>query len=403
MSAVEALCHALESAILELCAAIERGGRDSGGVYVDRMRLLRMLIALPLTCRALRDEAGQHEAYGPILFYERVHLGLVDKNYFLDGVPLSVTLFAGDTTIVLPDEQLRKLRRGGIVSDRFTTIEKLESATPERRDELVRAHSPVDLAASVPGVVRVFIARCRAVCKGVRRVKGEGMFSHCTNANCRRLFYVGNAAECWSTVDAVQSSASDSEEESSSVEYWNSAACDSGINVPTVRRFCCAACQREFGIHLARVMPGTGLDFDADNAAVKSGRARVGEALKLALKRNALASRQLRLLRSAKRARLAVSDAELAVLAERHTAALNVDLGVLYAASIVAESSVLSKGKLLPGAGIYWRDDPAFYSRALSVVREIYFKHRRKEGIINSLITVPRFLQIVGERAARMF
>ena len=91
------------------------------------------------------------------------------------------------------------------------------------------------------------------------------------------------------------------------------------------------------------------------------------------------------------------------MLAERHTAALNVDLGVLYAASIVAESSVLSRGKLLPGSQVYWRNDPSYYSRALGVVRGIYFKHRRKEGVVNSLLTTPRFLQIVGQKAARMF
>jgi hypothetical protein len=400
MSAEEPLCRVLENSIHELCAAVERGGRSSDAEQRDRVLLLRILISLPLTCRALRDEAGQHESHAPLLFYERVRLGLVNKSYFLDGVPSSVTLFAGETSITLPDEQLRKLRLKSMVADKFTTIMKLENCTPARRAELVREHSPADLAASVPGAVRVFIARCRAVCKGVRRVRDASMFAQCGNANCGRLFYVGAATECWANAD-VALALSDSEE-SSSVEYWNSAACDPGVHVPTVRRFCCSACEREFGVHLARAMPGVGLQFDADNAAVKSGRARVGEALKLALKRNEKASRQLRLLRSAKRARLAVSDAELAVLAERHTAALNVDLGVLYAASVVAESSVLSRGKLLPGSRIYWRDDPSYYSRALSVVREIYFKHRRKEGVVHSLLTVPRFLQLVGDKAAKM-
>ncbi len=364
--------------------------------------MLRIVHALPLACRALRDEAGQHEAYAPLLFYERVRSGWANHNYFLDGVPLGVTLFAGETSITLPDEQLRKLRLKSIAADKYTTIMKLENCTPARRAELVQSHSPADLAASVPGVVRVFVARCRAVCRGVRRVKERAMFSQCGNANCERLFYVGGATECWANADVVHA-VSDSEEEFSSAEYWNSAACDSWVRVPTVRRFCCSACESEFGSHLVRVLPGIGLEFDADNAAVKSGRARVGEALKLVLKRNEKASRQLRLLRSAKRTRLAVSSAELAALAERHTAALNVDLGVLYAASIVAESSVLSAKKLLPGARIYWRDSPTFYSRALSVVRGIYFKHRRKEGIVHSLLTVPRFLQLVGNKAVTMF
>ena len=403
MSADAPLCRVLENAILELCAAVERGGRNTNEQQRDRVRMMRIVNVMPLLCRALRDEAAQHEAYAPVLFYERVRLGWAGKNYFLEGVPFGVMLFAGETSITLLDDQLRKLRLKSIVADKFATSMKLENAAPTRIDELVREHSPVDYSACVPGVVRVFVARCRAICKGVRHVKEEAMFAHCSNANCLRLFYVGGTTECWANAGVVHA-ASDSEDEgSSSVEYWNAAACDSGVRSPSVRRFCCSSCEQEYDAHLKRVMPGMGLEFDADNAALKSGRARVSESLKLVLKRNALASRQLRLLRSTKRVKLAVADNELAVLAERHVAALNVDLGVLYAASLVAESIVLSQRKLLPGSRICWRGDPVFYSRALNIVRCIYFKNRRKEGIVSSLNTLPRFLQIVGEAAGRMF
>lgn len=402
MTGQQPLCRVLENAIFEMCAGVERGAENTDSQKEDRARMLLLCAVLPLTCRELRDEASQHEALLPTLFYERVRHGWSTKNYFLDGLPSSVTLFAGDTSIVLPDEQLRKMRLKSIVLDKRTTIMKIENATPARRAELTRDYSPADLHRSVPGCVRVFIARCRSICKGVRRVRNESVFSHCSNVNCARLFYVGEESECWTNADSVRD-VSDSEEESSSSEYWSCAACDPGVHVPSVRRFCCSACEREFGAHLARVMPGIGIEFDADNNAVKVGRARVAEALKLSLKRNEKMSRQLRLLRSAKRARLAVSDAELAVLVERHVAALNVDLGVLYAASIVAESSVLANKKLLPGSQIYWRDNPACYSKAIRAVREIYFKHRRREGIVSCLLVLPRFLQLVADSAAKVF
>lgn len=400
-NATDALCHLLGHAVIDLCDAIDNENKSPAHEQ-RRKWAFAIVSSLPVVCRALRDEAGQHAATPYILFYERVRQGHLNRSYFLEGVPQSVLLFAGVTTIALPDEQLLKLRLRDIVADRLATLQKLESASAARRAQLVREHSPQDVPDAVPGIARVFVARCRSVCRGVRRVKGNALFTNCSNANCRRLFYIGNPSEIWSNV-APKACLSDSDDELDSTSYWTSAACDDAAAVYTVRRFCSSTCESEFQAHLKRIMPGAHLEFDVDDRARKNGRARVAEAFKLALKRNEIASRHLRCMRARRRTSLAVDDDELATLVERHIAALNVDIGVLYAARIVNECSVLSRNKLLPGSWPGWRSDRKCYARVLSAVRVIYAKYRRREGVVHSLLTMPRFLQVVQARAASMF
>ncbi len=396
--ALEPLCRVLEFCIIELCDEIDTANSD----YRKRVRLLRLINSMPLVCTALRDEAARHDAYEFLLFYERVRCGWSSREFFLDGVPLGVSLFGGETNIVLEDEKLRKVQFRHIVADRYGIAMKIESSCTRRRGELVAAHRPADLPAAVPGAVAIFVARCRAMARGVRRAREATAFANCANANCCRFFYIGREREHGPQC-ALESESGSEDDCCDSLEYWQQASGQLGEDASAPRRFCCRACRDEHAAHLRVVFPGHGLDFDADDAAKKTGRARVAEALKLALKRNEIASRQLRAQATQTCARSAVAADERRGLVERHVRALNVDVGVLYAASVVAESKALSRGKLLPGAALYWRHDRMFYAKALAAVGSVYDKNARKEGVVHSLLTVPRFLQLVESRASRLF
>ena len=82
---------------------------------------------------------------------------------------------------------------------------------------------------------------------------------------------------------------------------------------------------------------------------------------------------------------------------------LNIDLGVLYAASVVAESQSLSAGKVLPGASRGWRSRPRFYAAAVRRVAELYDKHHRGDAIISNVLGHWPFLVKVRERASTIF
>jgi len=77
-------------------------------------------------------------------------------------------------------------------------------------------------------------------------------------------------------------------------------------------------------------------------------------------------------------------------------------LGILYAASVVAESSTISRNLALPGYEAEWRTDQAFYSKAIDAVLKIY--SRNKNGsIVSNMLTSPKFMENIRSKAASLF
>lgn len=398
----EALCSVIEFATAQICDMIEHGEVEHP-TFRLRRAFVRILNVLPMTCWSFHRIAHQHAAFEYVLFYERIHLGFSSPHYFLDGLPQSVQLFSGSTHMAqkLVDSQLAKLKYKDIIGDRLSTMSKLErmKKIDSRKMQLCK-ESRGDLHNSIPGPVCVLIARCRAVCQGVRRVKNARLFVQCANCNCNRVFYTGEFHERW------HASVDDDDAEDDESIYWQRLFSVNGTNSTyecATKRFCSQACTLEHSIHLQAMLPDSGPLLDADDAATRVGRSRVAQSLKLALKRNEHAARSLRNSRSRVRGNLAVDSKEIQAHRDMHIDALNVDVGILYAASIIAESSVLSKHKLLPGSKLYWRDDALYWARALACVTKIYIGMKRKEGIVSSLLTMPRFLEVIQAKAHTMF
>lgn len=426
----ESLACAIEYAMNQLCEMIEEGessGTDKSAeprklvkAAVMRQSFVHIVHRLPMTGTVLNQTAHQHAAFEHVLFYERIRLGISSPRYFMDGVPSSVQIFSGTTAMkTSSDIELAKLRYKDLVADRLQTVgklEKMKKADPRKIDLIAQSRS--GLHQTVPGPVCVLVARCRAICQGVRRAKRAHVFSQCCNTNCNRMFYTGEMQEAWCNAAAETSTSSttpstsgvdtDQVEEGTSSQYWSKVYLSGGPSVtqhekcPT-KRFCSRACAWQHAAHLMAMMPDTGLNMDADDAANRVGRARVAQSLKLALKRNELASRSLRSSRSRFQGNLAVDAEEIRKYREMHITALNVDIGVLYASSIIAESAALSKGKLLPGSILYWRDDPLYWAKAVAAVSKIYSSMRRKEGIVSSMLTMPRFLEVIQTKAHTLF
>jgi hypothetical protein len=137
----------------------------------------------------------------------------------------------------------------------------------------------------------------------------------------------------------------------------------------------------------------------------KAGRARVGEALRFAIKRNELAARELRALRSSHKmaAAKAVSEMAIAMWFRRTIRCLNVDLGLLYAASKLADSQSLSAGKVLPGVVDGWRGRMLFVAKAARDVGTLYDRTFKSTRIISNLLTEERFLEKLNDRALAIF
>lgn len=401
------LCQALEYVQSQLCEMIDRGEVDMSATQMGlRARFFTLLHTIPMTCRTLLHKAKEHEAFEYVLYYERVRTGVASCQYFLDSVPAGVQLLVGNTTGQLADEALGQMKRADAIADRIQTVRRMERVpqTSQVKSRLAAFHT-AELSANVPGPARYLVSRTRAVFQGLRRVKRASLFENCANCNCRRLVYVGEPVESWSGAVISASTCGDAEEPTDSDSYWRDAMGNPVGENPDTRRFCSRSCSKEHTTHFSRLMPDFGLQLDADEGSARHGRARVSDAFRMALKRNETAARSMRTMRTMRTQSgygCAVSASELKRHRKRRVRALNIDIGLLYAASIVAESNSLSRNKLLPGQCIYWRDNPLFYAKALKLVSKLYDTHGCRDAVISSMLTTPRFMEVVSARASRI-
>ena len=88
---------------------------------------------------------------------------------------------------------------------------------------------------------------------------------------------------------------------------------------------------------------------------------------------------------------------------KRRIAAFNVDVGLLYTASVIAESATLCAGKVLPGQYLYWRDDPMIFARPLAAVCKLYRGMKLHDTIVSCAVPTPHFFKSLRARAHKMF
>lgn len=388
-----------------LCAAIDRGTESLeqfmpiyGPDHMRRNYNAAMMNKLPVTCHYLRRVARGDTRYTAVMFYERTRLGAARSGHFLEALPPGLSLFSGHTQVHLQDEDLRRLKLRDVVHDRIKTVTNLEMMqnNTERLVQLIKDHTLPDLPTGLPGRVHVFVARMRAICQGLRRVKPDSHFRRCRNRECCRLFYAGAANETASQGEGPVSPTSPVENNS----YWDLAA-----GGPTVTdeqsEFCTWSCCEQWRWQLGHALPSA--IMTADHGCRKTGRARVPEALRAVSKRNEQASRHMRTIKKEQREFKALGTTELRAQQQRRIRTLNVDLGLLYVASVVADSRTMSNNKVLPGAHDNWRSRPAFYAKALKEVGKIYDKYHVGGNVIANMIVHEPFLIKLKERAAKVF
>ena len=398
MAAEQALERAVEIAIEEVCAMVEKGESQQTATGIKlRRAFVTIMHSLPITCQTCFRVAKQHDAFEMLLFYERVRSHIARPNMFMSGVPAAVQLFVGASAPQPSDEYLTKTRFCDATSDRLRLVAQLESMDAEEKRARIQ-QAKANFAASVPGPVCVFVSECRAMAQGLRRVRGGKHFAQCKHACCQRLFFVGAGSD--PGVEQTNEQADYSEN-----SYWEEAGLYDGEDPePKHRLFCSHECAKQYSDQIAALFEDASVTLDADSSLPRASRgSRVEAAFKKALKRNEQASRVLRSLKARRGLASAVTSSDIAKHSLARTAALNIDLAILHAASIVAESDVIAKGKLLPGSSANWREKPMYYSKPLASVSRIYHAHSRRGGIISSILTMPKFIEQVGSRAVAMF
>lgn len=408
---LRALDELMQHAVQRLCNHIDAGetglrgpSAKADGLRAERNWNAAMLNKLPVTCARLRSTARGDTRYAAVMFYDRTRLGAAGSGHFLEGLPPGLPLFSGNTAFHLANGDLNKLKLRDVVADRIKTVASLE-VLPNKGDRLkslVQEYTLSDVPAGLPGRVHVFIARMRAICQGLQRVKPQIHFAQCKNCECNRLFYRGASTEGPSMASAG-SSASSAPTSPGGTSYWDLAG-----NGPVIgeaqNEFCTWSCYTQWQWQLEQALPnGTEAAMVADYQCRKTGRSRVPEALRLVGKRNERAGRHQRTIEKEQRRFPALGTAELKKQRTRRVRLLNVDLGLLYAASLMAESRGLSSNKVLAGASEGWRSRPQFYAKAVKEVGRLYDKHHRGGNVIANMLVHEPFLTKLKERSSRIF
>ena len=401
----------LQHGVQTLCDYVERGDDAFARLSVDQIAVVKrdrlacaaLLNTTPILCKTFRTCARGDSRYAAIMFYERTRLGAASSGHFLEGMCSGLCLFNGPTPVVLNDGDLVKLKLCDVVADRVKTVLNLESLKngEDRLVNLVRDYSLSDLASGVPGRVHVFLARMRAICQGIRRVKPADQVKQCNNLECCRLFYSGAKIE----TNGVRSTPEDLFGESEVCEvsdYWTMAA---GSLPPMDHQdqFCTSVCHKQWRNQLNLALPDfTDAFLVADYQCRKTGRARVSEALRLISKRNEQAGRHLRALQKEKKTFPAVSIHELGEHQRSRIRALNVDLGVVYAASLLADSKSLSGRKVLAGSAEGWRSKHALYAKQVQDVGKLYDRYHIGTNIISNFHVTEPFIQKLRSKASKL-
>ena len=397
---LDALGTLVEVGVQSVCDAINSGEVElSTSERHYRTWCAAMLNKLPLTCRMLTEKVKEDRRYAAVMFYERTRLGAASSGHFLEGLAGGLPVFSGFTALQLPDVDLGKLRLRDVVADRIKTVANLELLpnNSDRLQSLVNEFTLADLPEGLPKRVHIFVSRMRGICQGLNRVKPDVHFRQCKNCECNRRFYMGAPTEV--APDAVLGSRNIDPMHA----YWDAAAGEPEVE-HAQREFCTWSCYQQWRWQLGQALPDQRPSVViADYQCRKEGRARVPEALRKCGKRNEAAARHLRCIEKDGRTFPAIKNSDLRAQRRRVVRMLNVDLGLLYAASLLAESRTLASNRVLPGASEGWRSRPIFYIKVIKGVLAVYRKHHIGGNVVSNMLVHEPFLLKLKQRAAALF
>lgn len=409
----------IESSLTLICECIRRGAAQlSDQQRKARKSCFTIINSLPIVCRVFKMQAHMHAMFEYVLYYERVRVAIGPRRFLLEGLPYNINIAAG-VSVPVEAQQVATVGAREVAENRKNVIDKLENMHEQDpyKVELCAHHLLPDLPQRLPGPVHVLISNCRGIFAALRATRPAKQFHSCENELCGRVFFRGDhfdmmnvgRANAHALYDAGPSAAVKTLQarlglsSDASDSYW-ARACGGQLAVerPQVR-FCCIACFFQHQQHLKSMLPDEIVNLNADDdLKVEPGRARVAAAFRSALKRNERAARAMRTAPKRPRNGMACTMAEVLQNRARRVCALNVDLGILYAASVLAQSATLSRNLALPGMEAFWRYDETFYSKALEAVLKLYAKNKTP-SVITSMLTSPKFMDAMKTKAHSLF
>jgi hypothetical protein len=392
--------------IMLLRELIDAGGVPGvGGDDSPRDAIARMANAWPLVSTAGATIARQDESYAPMVYYERVRLGMVCEDFFFDGMPHGVVAMGAPIKLELPAQQMGDLLYDDVVADRLKTLMALEGAQPgsAKRTKLASTLDGLpDVSPDVPVPARLFLSRMRSMCHGLRASQSATRFKQCDNHRCcsgGRLFYTGDKATVKHIMPGPDLSLSMS-------NYWMACSPLPEYEGPRDLRFCSYRCAEQWKDEREQLMPDKDLAWDADlrlRERESSRDARVLSAFDKAIERNGKLFHFIQKRKKKLRRGSAMSKADFNREMDARVEMVNIDTGLLYAATIYARLPNRRGSLTLPGEKAQWRNHAHEKHRnALLRVAQIYRQHNTRSPI-HDLLDTPSFLRAIRSTVTNIF
>jgi hypothetical protein len=382
----------------------------------------RAVLRLSCTNKAVRGAAFADERLKYYLFfYFALHNTAIPRR-FLDGT-FEVDLLSGSYGTG-PADQTRfdVLTPKDVMQDRLSAAKRLAEMDIDKVVVKSAKYMATDLPSGIGHRVAALVGRSRFVTQVRAQARPEWVVTcNLSTCSCRMLCSeggnVGGMVQNNHLIDLFGeplTSSSDEDDddppETPGPSYWASLSPYPIASLPR-RVFCSLACSLKYDDELASAVPVRLRDAETSehfsSAAGKVGLARTLASTRAAFKRNNIASRALReAARTIKKRTASSIRMETILKIHRNIIdVLNVDLGILYAASSLAESPGASTNRQLPATTPGWREgDLKKFTRAIERVKSTYTKYwTEKDGLARDERFVPKWLIKCREDAGNMF
>ena len=369
-----------------------------------------LLHHFPILNREARRMCDDDPSYAPMVFYERAKRTAEwsTTRFFLEGVPnrVHVSGFVGARDGP-PEHAAHRSKRAmdslaGAFHERLRLARMTEACDSDAQlEEYANGH---EAASNLPLRVRAFLRLYRGFLNEMRIRQGS-MFGQCVNKRCNRLLCVFEEATNGASpgIDREIPELSPFHDGTDCVpsrKYWAQAGIPNGFRQQDVPfgRFCTSACYHEWQRQSSQAIHVPDFRFSiAPSACDAEGAKRIHVELKHALWRNS----RFRLLE--KRSSPAVSSSAVRGSVCSTVKALNVDVGMLYWASVACRLPTLLRvvNEIeLPGATENWRfcEGNVDLVRVLSCIYDTVMPVNTTR-VITDTTTPNRFLSFLKTKA----
>lgn len=342
---------------------------------------------------------------------------------FLDAT-FGVSLFDGSFGLGPREpDRFNVVSPNEVVKDRVKTGARLMDLDVEQVVKRSANYQPNDLPSGVGPRVAAFVGRARFLTqfRASRRPEWVATCSLAT-CSCRLLTQDPNATQSNPAMNGLApptaESSSDEDDDDGLFDnydeheppkpYWVNLS-PRPITVLRSGCFCSMACHLAHESELAAAVPIRVADAETHESVGsvvgKTGLGRTLASTRAAYKRNDSSARALReAMRNFKKK--ATKTIRLETVERMHTDivdVLNIDLGLLVAASELAASPTNCYNRDIPGTYEHWRNDAKKWRHAIELVKSIYIRYQKDTVIVRDERFPPAWLRKVKEKAAELF